>query len=294
MSELFRSSVTDVRIAEAEDILRTTIAQSLSAVLQKEIEVASSGPCLFDFKEAKGIMPGEVVVCTATCTDGSAGRLRFAISKESAAVIADHALMGDGKAEFVPDQHLEPLRDLISDTIKSFATQLGQKVGRSLAFDDLKIVVMDLTPNDYSTERWIVSAYDLELDDPHRLIVISSAEFFESLFPRTEAQQANGAQDDSPSGASIDEEMYKEIGLVMDIELPISIELGRTNMLIRDIVNLTPGAVVELNKLSGEPVDLFVNNKRFARGEVVVVDENFAVRLTELENPEDRLAAARR
>jgi flagellar motor switch protein FliN len=75
------------------------------------------------------------------------------------------------------------------------------------------------------------------------------------------------------------------MGLVLDIDLPISIELGRTTMLIRDIVRLAPGSIVELDKLSGEPVDLLVNGKMFARGEVVVVDENFAIRITDLVTP---------
>ena len=75
----------------------------------------------------------------------------------------------------------------------------------------------------------------------------------------------------------------------MDLELPIAIELGRTRMLIRDLVRLGAGSIIELNKLSGEPVDLYVNEKKFARGEVVVIDENFGVRITEILKVEERL-----
>ena len=81
------------------------------------------------------------------------------------------------------------------------------------------------------------------------------------------------------------------IELLMDVDLPISIELGRTKMPISDILGLGPGSVVELNKLAGEPVDLLVNNKVVARGEVVVVDENFGLRITQLMTPEERLKA---
>lgn len=77
--------------------------------------------------------------------------------------------------------------------------------------------------------------------------------------------------------------------LLLDVNLPISIELGRTTMKIKDILSLGPGAVVELKKLAGEPVDLLVNNKVVARGEVVVVDENFGLRITSLLSPEERL-----
>ena len=79
------------------------------------------------------------------------------------------------------------------------------------------------------------------------------------------------------------------IDMLLDVTLPISIELGRTAMPIQDILNLGPGSVVELSKLAGEPVDLLVNNKMIARGEVVVVDENFGIRVTSMVSQEERI-----
>ncbi|UCC79193.1 MAG: flagellar motor switch protein FliN [Candidatus Zixiibacteriota bacterium] len=81
----------------------------------------------------------------------------------------------------------------------------------------------------------------------------------------------------------------QKIEMLLDVTLPISIELGRTSMPIQDILNLGPGSVVELNRLAGEPVDLLVNDKLIARGEVVVVDENFGVRVTTMVSQKERL-----
>lgn len=78
------------------------------------------------------------------------------------------------------------------------------------------------------------------------------------------------------------------IGLIMDVPLQITVELGRTRKLIRDILELTPGSVVELDKLAGEPVDVLVNGKLIAKGEVVVIDENFGVRITDIISPLER------
>jgi flagellar motor switch protein FliN/FliY len=83
----------------------------------------------------------------------------------------------------------------------------------------------------------------------------------------------------------------QNIELLMDVDLPVSIELGRTKMNIANILSLGPGSVVELNKLAGEPVDLLVNYKVVAKGEVVVVDENFGLRITQLMTQEERLRA---
>jgi len=79
------------------------------------------------------------------------------------------------------------------------------------------------------------------------------------------------------------------IGRLIDLELPIAVELGRVKMLVKDILELGPGAVVELNKFSGEPVDIFVNSKKFAEGEVVVIDQNFGVRILALVGADERL-----
>jgi flagellar motor switch protein FliN/FliY len=72
------------------------------------------------------------------------------------------------------------------------------------------------------------------------------------------------------------------LGLVRDIPLEVSVELGRTRLLIRDILELGPGSIIELDKIAGEPVDLFANGMLVARGEVVVIDDNFGVRVTEI------------
>jgi flagellar motor switch protein FliN/FliY len=81
------------------------------------------------------------------------------------------------------------------------------------------------------------------------------------------------------------------IGLLLDVPLKLTVELGRTTKLVKEILALAPGSVVELDKLAGEAVDILVNEKLIAKGEVVVIDENFGVRITEIINPEERLNA---
>ena len=78
------------------------------------------------------------------------------------------------------------------------------------------------------------------------------------------------------------------IGMIMDVPLQVTVELGRTRKLIRVILELAPGSVVELDKLAGEPVDILVNGKIVAKGEVVVIDENFGVRITGIVSMQER------
>jgi flagellar motor switch protein FliN/FliY len=72
------------------------------------------------------------------------------------------------------------------------------------------------------------------------------------------------------------------LATLYDLALPISIELGRTSMTVQEVLQLGRGSVIELNRLAGEPVDIFVGDRRFAEGEVVVLGENFGVRITRI------------
>jgi len=81
----------------------------------------------------------------------------------------------------------------------------------------------------------------------------------------------------------------RNLDLLMDIPLQISVELGRTKKTIKEILELSSGSVIELDKLAGEPVDIYVNHQLIARGEVVVIDENFGVRITTILDPRERL-----
>ena len=80
------------------------------------------------------------------------------------------------------------------------------------------------------------------------------------------------------------------ISLLMDVYMEMTVELGRTRKLIRDILGMGEGTIIELDKLAGEPVDILVNHKLIAKGEVVVIDENFGVRVTEIVSPMDRVS----
>jgi flagellar motor switch protein FliN/FliY len=76
---------------------------------------------------------------------------------------------------------------------------------------------------------------------------------------------------------------------LQDITLPVSLELGHKLMRVKELLELTPGRIVKLDRLAGEPVDLVINEKIIAKGEVAVIDENFAVRIVTLLSPEERL-----
>jgi flagellar motor switch protein FliN/FliY len=87
----------------------------------------------------------------------------------------------------------------------------------------------------------------------------------------------------------VEQATAKNIDFLLDIPLELTVELGRARLLIKDLLQLGQGSVVELEKLAGEPMEILVNNKLVARGEVVVVNEKFGVRLTDIISPSERI-----
>jgi flagellar motor switch protein FliN len=87
----------------------------------------------------------------------------------------------------------------------------------------------------------------------------------------------------------VSDERSRKLDMLYDLHLPVSIELGRTNMLIKDIVDLKRGSIVEFEKLTSEPVDVLINGKKMAEGEVVVIEKHFGIRITNLVEATERV-----
>ncbi len=107
----------------------------------------------------------------------------------------------------------------------------------------------------------------------------------------TDNQLAQSQEDNAPSatGAGASSTKDRNLNLILDIPLRVTVELGRTKMPVSELLNLTQGSVIELTKLAGEPMEVLVNDKLIARGEAVVVNEKFGVRLTDIISPSERI-----
>lgn len=100
----------------------------------------------------------------------------------------------------------------------------------------------------------------------------------------------SGGGASAPPGSKPEaEKKERNLDLILDIPLRVTVELGRTKMLVRDLLQLGQGSVIELSKLAGEPMEILVNDKLVAKGEAVVVNEKFGVRLTDIISPLERV-----
>ena len=126
--------------------------------------------------------------------------------------------------------------------------------------------------------------------------VVNNNEPKDDSLPEETLDNEEKSQDSSQEFSDIEVEeeepavqLDSKIELLYDLQLPVSIELGRTNMLIRNILRLGRGSVIEFDKLVSEPVDILINGKKVAEGEVVVIDKHFGIRITTLIDPSERI-----
>ena len=104
-------------------------------------------------------------------------------------------------------------------------------------------------------------------------------------------KKANDMQEEtveSPVKEGVDE-THRELGFLLDIPLQVSVEVGRTRILISELLQMREGYVLELDKIAGEPLDLYVNSRLIARGEAVLVNDKFGLRLTDVVSPSERI-----
>ena len=100
-------------------------------------------------------------------------------------------------------------------------------------------------------------------------------------------QESNQEPNQAQASPAISEN--KELGFLLDIPLQVSVEIGRSRILIKDLLQMQEGSIIELDKLSGEPLDLYVNSRLIARGEAVLVKDKYGIRLTDVVSPSERI-----
>ena len=262
-----------------------------------------------------------VVVAELNYKGMAQGKSLIIMPVDSALKLATQMTGGGADTEF-GDLEESAFSEAIQSLYSSVNTQLAAKLGGEIMLDPPDIItrpgdMRDIMPE--SSERLILLTHHIQsgaVSGPIYQIIpknllhsIASAsprkEAYHDEIPKFGAATAPPVLDHPaqfmptgygipaqtlapPPGVNVD---ISNLELILDIQLEVKVELGRTQRKIREVLELGPGSVVELDRLAGEPVDVLVNDKLFAKGEVVVIDENFGVRITDILSIEERIEA---
>jgi flagellar motor switch protein FliN/FliY len=269
---------------------------ALVTALNRPVTARVLGAELVSPAEMLGRIPTPWVVVTCAYSRGLSGTHWLVLSMPHAVTLARAfpAQGQEGGAEVSAGQR-EALREAGDQMMAAARAPLAALLKRPFFFAPARVFVAYegevLPPGlDPLPERfWLIRA-EVSGPDGFRVELCLTSDVELSREVGAMLAEISGAQPrrEAPGG-----EGASRLDLILDITLPVTVELGRTRMQIQDVLRLSPGSVIELDKAAGEPVELYINDRPIAKGEVVVIDENFGVRLTSIVTPTERIRTLR-
>lgn len=214
----------------------------------------------------------------------------FIMPAQMGSALADMMLGGEGASkDEMSDDDLDAAKEIISNIFGAIATNLGsQKDLPKLSFScqDIKFVTESIDLSEF--KKAYIFNFNLESLNSEFILLVS--ESFGKLFEPT---QDNNTMDKSQDSAMLNLLEFKNIGMVLDVRLNVRVRIGQKRMLLKDVISMDIGSVIELNQLANDPLDILVDDKVIARGEVVIVDGNFGIQITDIGSRKDRLEQLR-
>jgi flagellar motor switch protein FliN len=253
---------------------------------------------------------GKVIQAKVNLSGGINGELVYVVPEKGVLTITN-ILIGQEDNSEVTDLVKNTFGEVVTQIGGSLVSVLSDKLGKNINSGSPGIEAM----NDVSALTIAGGQYVARLNYVFNIQDKGSAKFF-AFLPLSLARNIAGgytmvrqsAASQYGSGAPVQtsgvpiksvgfeplqmgvaSESMGNIALLLDVPMRVTVELGRTKMTIKEILGLGEGSIIELDKLAGEPVDILVNDKLIAQGEVVVIDENFAVRVTKIVSPMERI-----
>jgi len=250
------------------------------------------------------IIPPTAVITAAVTGDIEASAV-MAIPPTLATALGDLMLGGEGEGkEDMDDEDLDATKEIVSNIFAALSTALNSQ-------SDLPNLTFKVTGIEFIGEDGEVNleayskmlVYNFSLGDINSLMMFVIDDKIEAALSASEnapeaeasapAQEASSASSSASSteasgSASLNEDC-SNINLIMDVKLPVRVRIGQKKMLLRDVLSMDIGSVIELNQLANDPLDILVDDHVIAQGEVVIVDGNFGVQITTIGSKVDRL-----
>ncbi|GHT80430.1 flagellar motor switch protein FliN [Spirochaetia bacterium] len=301
-----------------QNFLSTTVANlsaNLSTMTGAQVSVKAPKVAWTNRDALLQTLPDMVTVTKTDFSAGFPGEHIFLMAEDTAKSIA--SLMNKEENIELDEMAMQVIGETVSKIVESQTAALTEKTGnKSIASAlpeaaNVPKATAALPGNDF-----IQATYDLDLGDGavHQLWEVfgpavssamarslggGSAQVPPNAGGGFAGSAGGGMSGGAPTNVSsvqfpnlipqVTPQEQGNIGLIMDVYMEMTVELGRTRKSIKDILSMGEGTIIELDKLAGEPVDILVNHKLIAKGEVVVIDENFGVRVTEIVSPIERM-----
>lgn len=296
--------------------------QGLGMILSKNVRVGNAFAEIRPQDALNKEFGSGYLLLTQALTGGIQGSLALAIPSSDVAKIAAVVMgneNGGAGGDTLDSAQIATAKDAVGPMLFSLATQMSVKIGSAITPMpvDAKQSTGTFPIQEGSNYLRIQMPFVIQGVVDSKISVVLSVTLAQSFLQRAKSQTQMGAIPQGlsgqaqPLGPQPGQQSIKEVSfpslsssgmgpqsanmdLLMDVQMTLTVELGRTKKYIKELLGLGEGSIIELDKLAGEPVDLLVNGKLIAKGEVVVIDENFGVRVTDIVSSIDRLKAKKK
>ncbi|MBD3806930.1 flagellar motor switch protein FliY, partial [Sulfuricurvum sp.] len=216
-----------------------------------------------------------------------------------ATALGDMMLGGDGEGkDDMSDEDMDATKEIVSNIVGAMSTTLGSQ-------KELPKLTIKPDKGDFVQENGEVNldgyakmfVFNFSLGSINSLMMFAIDSTINNILnggsaPVSASSRSSGNIFDEPinePAVKLDEGEMKNIGLILDVKLPVRVRIGKKKMLLKDVLSMDIGSVIELNQLANDPLDILVDDHVIAQGEVVIVDGNFGVQITSIGTKRDRL-----
>ncbi len=244
-----------------------------------------------------------VAILDVSVSGDTTGKMKITMSAVLATAIGDMMLGGEGiEKEEMDDDDLDATKEIMSNILGSLSTALGgQKSMPKLSFnvDDIRYVESTGNINFDGLKKLYI--FDMGIQSTTDHVAFATDKNIETLLgnkvtqdkpePAFKDAPVNGTSNKYESGLSSEE--MRNIDLIKDVKLPIRVRIGSKKMLLKDVLSMDIGSVIELDQLANDPLEVLVGDKVIALGEVVIIDGNFGVQISDIGSKRERLEKLR-
>lgn len=326
MANTSLSTIENEALTELFSVALGSSSAVLSILLSEQVTVSSPKLSIKQSADMMAKTQAPFFVLLGEYTGDISGIQFVSVNKQQ---VQELALIVDPKAvNEDTERQFEILQEIVQQMYESvsqtFSSLLESEISHSLSGMDMVKQREDFPAANFTTEEWFVEAAfvlkaqngkhaEFHMCIPVRLakkmaaILTDSGEELEEIqdmqYDPTNESSKKVQTASSPSIQPVQFSSFDEtaatnaepnnLKMLMDIPLKVTVELGRTKRTVKEILSVSQGSIIELDKLAGEPVDILVNDKLIAVGEVVVIDENFGVRVTDILSAQERISKLR-
>ena len=226
----------------------------------------------------------------------ASGKGLIMMPPQLATALGDMMLGGDGAAQdTMSDEDVDAAKEIVSNIVGAMSTTLGSQKELpkfTIKPERAEFIAENGEVNLDAYAKMFVFTFTLGEINSLMMFAIDSTingALGGKKAPSSSAQTGSIFDEPSEPAVKLEEGEMKNIGLIMDVKLPVRVRIGKKKMLLKDVLSMDIGSVIELNQLANDPLDILVDDHVIAQGEVVIVDGNFGVQITSIGTKRDRL-----